>query len=60
MNVDIKLTHEQHQMLYSRLCSKEAIHDWLENCIDQELSRMAAEKNNLASSALLVWQREEV
>ena len=48
MNVDIKLTHEQHQMLLSRLGSEKAIHDWLETCIDQELSHMAAEKKTPA------------
>ena len=42
MNVDIKLTHEQHQMLLFILGGGETIHDWLENCIDQELSHMAA------------------
>jgi len=44
MNVDIKLTREQHEMLLSRLGSEEAIHNWVEGCIDQELRRLAAEK----------------
>ena len=43
-NIEIKLTHEQHDTLSSHLGSEEAIHDWLEGCIDQELRRMAAEK----------------
>ena len=44
MTVDIKLTHEQHEYLLSRLGSEEAIREWMEDCIDQELRRLAAEK----------------
>lgn len=42
MVVDIKLTHEQHEMMLGRLGTEEAIRDWLEVCIDQELRRLAA------------------
>ena len=45
MNVDIRLTREQHEMLLSRLGSEEAIREWLEGCMDQELRRLAAEEN---------------
>ena len=41
MTVDIKLTHEQHQMLLSRFGSEESIQDRLESIIDKELSRKA-------------------
>ena len=44
MTIDIKLTHEQHEYLLSRLGSEEAIREWMEDCIDQELRRLAAEK----------------
>ena len=43
-NIEIKLTHEQHDTLFSHLGSEEAIHDWLEGYIDQELRRIVAEK----------------
>jgi hypothetical protein len=44
MNVDIKLTHEQHEFLLARLGSDEAIRTWIEETIDQELRGLAAEK----------------
>jgi len=44
MNVDIKLTQEQHELLLARLGSGEAIRIWLEETLNRELSRMAAEK----------------
>ena len=42
MTVDIKLTCEQHEVLLDRLGSEEAIREWVEACIDQELRRVAA------------------
>ena len=44
MTIDIKLTHKQHEYLLSRLGSEEAIREWMEGSIDQELRRLAAEK----------------
>ena len=44
MNVDIKLTHGQHQMLLSKLGSEKAIHNWVESCIDHELHRHTVER----------------
>lgn len=44
MNVDIKLTRDQHKMLLSRLGSEEAIREWIESSIDQELRRLASER----------------
>ena len=37
MVVDIKLTHEQHEIMLERLGTEEAIRDWLEVCIDQNI-----------------------
>lgn len=42
MTIDIKLTHEQHDMLLAQLGSEEAIHDWLQTRINNKITEMQA------------------
>jgi len=44
MNVDIKFTHEQHELLLARLGNDEAIRTWLEESLTRAFDELHAGK----------------
>ena len=46
MEIQIKLTKEQHDLLLDRLGSEESIHEWLQHCLDQKMQEMVNSFNS--------------
>ena len=40
MEIQIKLTKEQHDLLLDRLGSEESIHEWLQQSLDRKMQEM--------------------
>ena len=43
MEIQIKLTKEQHDLLLDHLGSEESIHEWLQDCFDRKMQEMTDE-----------------
>ncbi len=50
MEIQIKLTKKQHDLLIGRLGSEESIHEWLQHCIDRKMQEMANSFNSKLST----------
>ena len=43
MEIQIKLTKEQHDLLLDRLGSEESVHEWFQDCLNRKMQDMADE-----------------
>ena len=54
MEVQIKITREQHEFLLERMGSDEAIREWMQSCLDSELRKMAKGLRSKSSASIVL------